>query len=542
MFKKTALAIAVSSAVMMMTLSGCNDSSGNTDAAAALATTTPIKHVVVIFGENVSFDHYFATYPNATNPAGETAFTALAGTPSVNGLSGSLLNNNPNFTNTANGTGAANPFRLDPSQAATADMGHNYKPEQQAFNDGLMDLFPLYTGYAGSGGSGAFNTTGLVMGYYDGNTVTGLWNYAQRYAMSDNSFSTTFGPSTPGAINLVSGQTGGLVYDVGDPTKEPSHATPDGQGGYTMIGDVAPAYDDCSLDPAQGYKSSAHMQGKNVGDYLNAAGVSWGWFQGGFDLTIKNANNTTGCGRTTVSTVVGAAKVDYIPHHQPFQYYASTANPHHTRPSSVSLIGTSKDGANHQYDSHDFFDALSSGNMPAVSFLKAPGYQDGHAGYSDPIDEQKFLTSAVNTIMQSPFWKDTVIVVAYDDSDGWYDHVMAPIVNSGLASPADVMKLCTSTANSALPGVNGAPVAGRCGYGPRQPLLVISPYAKKNYVDHTVTDQTSILKFVEDNWLNGQRIAGSFDKIAGAITGMLDFTNGGSTPAVILDTTKGTVK
>jgi phospholipase C len=541
MFKKTALAIAVSSAVMMMTLSGCNDSSGSTDAAAALATTTPIKHVVVIYGENVSFDHYFATYPNATNPSGETPFTALAGTPSVNGLSGSLLTNNPNFTNTANGAGAANPFRLDPSQAATADMGHNYKPEQQAFNDGRMDLFPLYTGRAGSGGSGAFNTKGLVMGYYDGNTVTGLWNYAQRYAMSDNSFNTTFGPSSPGAINLVSGQTGGMIYDLGDPSKDTSHATPDGLGGYTMIGDVAPSYDDCSVP--QGYPTTVHMTGKNIGDYLNAAGITWGWFQGGFDLTLKNANGTTGCTRTSSSSFGAQAnKFDFIAHHQPFQYYASTSNPHHTRPSSVSLVGTSKDGANHQYDSHDFFDALAAGNMPAVSFLKAPGYQDGHAGYSTPLDEQQFLVNSINPIMQSPFWKDTVIVIAYDDSDGWYDHVMGPIVNSGLASPADVMTLCQSASGTALAGVNGAPVAGRCGYGPRQPLLVISPYAKKNYVDHTVTDQTSILKFIEDNWLNGQRIAGSFDKIANAITGMLDFTNGGSTPAVLLDTTKGTVK
>ncbi len=559
MLNKTVLAMAVSSALLVLTMYGCNSSSSPasaSDAAASLVTATPIKHVVVIFQENVSFDHYFATYPNATNPAGETAFTALPGTPSVNGLSGILLTSNPNSTNATtpnatststavNGTGATNPFRLDPAQAATADQGHNYTPEQSAYDNGLMDLFPAYTGTAGSGGSGAFNTKGLVMGYYDGNTVTALWNYAQHYAMSDNSFSTTFGPSTPGAVNLVSGQTGGVVYDLGNPSTDTSHATPDGQGGYTLIGDIDPTGDPCSSTT-----KTAHMTGKNIGDYLNASGITWGFFEGGFDLTLTNPNGTTGCARSSVSTVVGGTgQADYIPHHQPFQYYASTANLTHARPSSIAAIGQTyeadgktKDPANHQYDSHDFFDTLAQGNMPAVSFLKAPGIQDGHAGYSDPTDEQVFITQTVNTIMKSPFWKDTVIVIAYDDSDGWYDHVMGPIVNTGYASPADVLNLCKDQTKLSLDGPDGYPVAGRCGYGPRQPLLVISPYAKANFVDHSVTDQTSILKFVEDNWLGGQRIStGTFDNIAGPITNMLNFSNGGNTPAVILDTTKGTV-
>ncbi|RAB22502.1 phospholipase, partial [Burkholderia multivorans] len=176
----------------------------------ALQTATPIKHLVVIYGENVSFDHYFGTYPNATNPAGEPAFTAKAGTPTVNGLTGTLLTANPNFTNTANGTDAANPFRLDRTQAATADQNHAYTAEQQAEDNGLADLFPKYTGKGSSGGAGAFGTKGQVMGYFDGNTVTALWNYAQRFAMSDNAYTTVYGPSTPGALNVVSGQTNGM--------------------------------------------------------------------------------------------------------------------------------------------------------------------------------------------------------------------------------------------------------------------------------------------------------------------------------------------
>ncbi|MGC2398239.1 MAG: alkaline phosphatase family protein, partial [Acidobacteriaceae bacterium] len=110
-------------------------------------TATPIKHLVVIFDENVSFDHYFATYPNALNPPHETPFKALAGTPRVNGLTEPLLQRNPNFLNVkVNRSFAVNPFRLGPAQAATADQNHGYTEEQLAFHSGLMDSFPQYTG------------------------------------------------------------------------------------------------------------------------------------------------------------------------------------------------------------------------------------------------------------------------------------------------------------------------------------------------------------------------------------------------------------
>src|SRR6202167_5365986 len=110
-------------------------------------TATPIKHLVVIFDENISFDHYFGTYPNALNPPHETPFTALAGTPNVNGLTEVLLQRNPNFLNVkVNKSYAVNPFRLGPSQAATADQNHGYTEEQLAFHSGLMDSFPQYTG------------------------------------------------------------------------------------------------------------------------------------------------------------------------------------------------------------------------------------------------------------------------------------------------------------------------------------------------------------------------------------------------------------
>jgi phospholipase C len=496
---------------------------------AASATATPIQHLVVIFNENISFDHYFGTYPDALNPAGEPKFKAAADTPTVNGLNSALLNNNPNL-NPVNGTGATNPFRLDRTQAATNDQDHNYMPEQQASDAGLMDLFPLYTGTAGPppSGSGPVNTNGLVMGYYDGNTVTALWNYAQHFGLSDNSYGTTFGPSSVGVMNLVAGQTNGVVASLNG-TGSFVPGGPDGS--LTNIDDPDPVGDVCSSPT----RNQAQMGGVTIGDLLSGAGVTWGGFMGGFNLSITNSNGTTGCKRSTTSAVTGVTETDYIAHHSLFAYWPSVANLNHTRPGSLAEIGNAGP-ANHQYDIEDFYAAAAAGNLPAVSFLKAPAYQDGHAGYSDPLDEQTFVVNTINFLEALPTWSSTAVVIMYDDSDGWYDHQLGPIVNTS-TGPLDALTgpgAC-GTAATSLPGYAGAvanPHAlGRCGYGPRLPLLVISPWAKRNFVDHTVTDQTSIIRFVEDNWLGGQRIGnGSFDAIASSLTQFFDFTKSKNGP------------
>jgi phospholipase C len=212
-------------------------------------TTTPIQHVIVIFGENESFDHYFGTYPKATNPPGQPRFTALPGTPSANNYetNPTLLTNNPNLNNAANGTGAANPFRFNRSQALTTSQSHSYTPEQNSFDHGAMDLFPISTGSAGSSSSmsvltpAVVTTKGINMGYFDGNTVTALWEYAQNFALSDNSYDSNFGPSSPGAVNLISGQTNGIIQATATNTPS-SDEVADGQGGWTMIGDAEGTY------------------------------------------------------------------------------------------------------------------------------------------------------------------------------------------------------------------------------------------------------------------------------------------------------------
>ena len=465
-------------------------------------TKTPIKHVVVIFQENVSFDHYFATYPYARNPPGEPRFVASPDTPTVNGLTPDLLTHNPN---------AAPPERLDRSEPITCDMDHGYTNEQKAFNDGRADKFVEW------GSSHSCNCDArLVMGYYDGNTVTALWEYAQHFALSDSFYNTVFGPSTPGAINLVSGQTHG--------------ANPPDLEGLTIVGSVIndpdPSFDDCSEPP-----DTISMTGQTIGDLLNSKKITWGWFQGGFQPTARTAQGKAICGSKTRNTF-GAPIPDYIPHHEPFQYYQHSANPHHLPPSSWANIGKD-DQASHQYDLGDLWHALDRGNLPAVSFVKAAGAQDGHAGYSGPLDEQGFLVDTINRLEAAPEWKDMAIFLTYDDSDGWYDHQMPPIV-MGSKTRADALNgygLCGKPSPESY--------GGRCGYGPRLPLLLISPYAKANFADHTVTDQTSIMRFIEDNWGTGRIGNHSYDAIAGTLEHMFNFTQPGKTPVLKLDPCTG---
>jgi phospholipase C len=539
----TAAILAVAATVTSFGSVAAKDKTDTVTAAVnALPTKTPIKHLVVIFNENESFDHYFGTYPNAMNVDGEPRFEPAKGTQTdINNLlsSPTLLDNNPNL-NPANGAGATNPFRLDRTQAKTTDQGHGSGAEQKAYDGGKNDLFPANTGSGTSGGAGAFGTTGQVMGYYDGNTVTAFWNYAQNYAMSDNSYGDQFGPSSPGAVNMFAGNTNGFVKVLGS-----TGVIADTQGGFTLTGDVDPAGDTCSSTTA-----TAKSTAKNIGDLLNAVDIPWGSFIGGFNLQTINANGTTGCKRSSASQVVGT-QPDYIPHHIWFQYFDSTANPTHARPTNVASIGLTNiagtkkvDPANHAYDLEDFESAVGQGNYPAVSFIKLTAFQDGHPGNSDPLDEQAGVVNVINFLQEQLDWDSTAVIIAYDDSDGWYDHVTAPTTHGSFSSP-DALN---GAGNCGIPGqtpepngVKGLPVVGRCGPGTRQPFIVISPFAKKNYVSHVLITQASIPQFVEDNWLKSERLGGgSFDATTGSILDMFDFTQKKST-TLILDPTFGTV-
>jgi phospholipase C len=566
------------SAVALSTAGATSALASGSGAAAHLSwhgrsTATPIKHLVVIFDENISFDHYFGTYPFAQNLKGEPPFHARPGTPTVNGLynqvgpsgpTGPLLTHNPNGAR-------ANPVRLGHNLPLTCDQDHDYTAEQLAADRGAEDAYPANTGGnltlkqclkgfdfppgtpevppAGKG------STKAVMSYYDGNTVTGLWNYAQHFAMSDNNYGTTFGPSTPGALNVTAAQTYGAIcgpssavinastctaprgLNTSNPVKSNIKAGPPKPAGTgTTYSDADPTYDICSYLPSSDGgdggtpAGTITMGGNNIGVSLTKARVTWGWFQGGFDdgfVPGQGTPPTTAqiCSQTH-NNVGGSAVTDYSPHHEPFEYYASTANPMHKPPTSVAMVGRT-DQANHQYDTADFFAAAKAGHLPAVSYLKAPKYQDAHAGYSDPLDEQTWLVNTINQLQSLPTWRSTAVVITYDDSDGWYDHVLGPVITQSQTS-LDALtakgfcgrKLAQVPVNSA-----GQPEQGRCGVGPRLPFLVISAWARPNWVDNTFIDQSSVVKFIEYNWKLPSLGNGAADTAAGSILSMFNFAH-----------------
>jgi phospholipase C len=594
-----------------------------------------IKHVVIIFQENASFDHYFATYPDAKNTDG-TRFVARPDTPTVNGLTDGnsqfperinvgLHDFNPNSTvglpTGLNPNGGANPFRMTHDQVVTCSNNHGYQGEQLATDSGFMDKFPQQNA---TNGAGCATDGSTVMGYFDGNTVTAMWNWAQRFSMSDNSWGTTYGPSTPGALNLVSGQLGGAVVHTFSGTAGSTgqladnlvsttvagaafvgptspgvmadvvgSAKPVAAQTATLVNDLDPYLDDCGNDrggTAAG-KLTVEMTGKNVGDLLNEKGITWGWFGGGFrtataanpkttdpnhplagvsddpfglpsfggaanDGQAKNVGTSAFvpavCNAAHVlhpdattsfdgnAAIVHPIRTDYNPHHEPFQYYASTRNSHHLPPSSVGMIGKT-DAANHQYDLLDFYAALEHSNLPAVSFLKAINRDDGHPGSeSDPLAEQRFLAQTINLLQRSPEWAETAVFIAWDDSDGWYDHAAPPLVSPSAAPGFDAVS-SGNGGNCGTPKADAIPA--RCGFGPRLVLNMVSPWSKVNYVDHTLTDQSSLLRYIEDNWglnyidgpavrdpANGRRKPNfavapqkqSFDVVTGSFDNMFD--------------------
>jgi phospholipase C len=605
-----------------------------------------IKHVVIIFQENASFDHYFATYPDAKNTDG-VHFRAHHDTPTVNGLTDGnaqfpervnvgLHDFSPNQTVGAptgtNPNGAANPFRMTRDQIVTCSNNHDYRGEQLATDAGFMDKFPQQQipPPPQKPPAGCATDGSTVMGYFDGNTVTAMWDWAQRFSMSDNSWGTTYGPSTPGALNLISGQTAGAVVHQFKGTRGADGRLPDnivtqtfpgavfanasnpvvmadqlGAGGNvpaqtgTLVTDLDPYLDDCGNDKGGTVTANigtVEMTGRNVGDLLNDKGVTWGWFGGGFRTAAKpnpattdptnpmalvsndpfgipsfggaandgqathtndggvftpavcNAQHVLHPDATTTfdgnTQILHPVRGDYNPHHSPFQYYASTRNPHHLPPKNIAEIGHNGQ-ANHQYDLLDFYAALQAGNLPAVSFIKAINRDDGHpGGESDPLAEQRFLVQTINVLQQSPEWESTAVFIAWDDSDGWYDHAAPPLVNPSAANGFDGVSPDTSGVTG---GNCGTPKAdalqGRCGFGPRLVLNMVSPWSKVNYVDHSLTDQSSLLRFIEDNWgldyidgpakrdaTNGRRQPNftrvpqkqSFDVVTGSFDNMFD--------------------
>jgi phospholipase C len=447
-------------------------------------THSPIKHTIILYQENISFDHYFGTYGHGSNgiPAGST----LTHTDGIQTWG-------PYAPTQLSGT----------TQSRTCDVDHNYSNMIRMVDHGVMDQFlqfgndktvtnpsssssttcPKFETVAAPG----TGVTALANSYYTGTAgdpnapLQNYWKLASQYTLADNFFQGVYGPSTPGAQWLVA-------------------ATNNTPGDPNPIGDV------CNDYPA----SISPQDIPNLGAEASAAGTSWAWFQGGF-------------GTCTPTNVNG-----YSPHHDPFQYFTSTADLNHTWAFDPRMDYPQAN--RHQRDLSLLYAALAgtpvggqSVSLPAISWVKAPQLEDGHPGYSGPALEDAFVGDLVGRLQASDYWKNTALVIAFDETGGWWDHVAPPDQGGVFANWVNGQPNLSGCQYPGIPGV----ACGEAGFGPRMPVLVVSRFARQGFVDHDLLNTASLDRWVEWNHrLPALGVWGDRDVTAGNLTGAFIFGSG----------------
>ena len=417
-----------------------------------------IGHIVVIYLENRSFDQLYGLFPGADGVANAGAAGLQVdkdGKP-YDKLP-PVLNTNmkPPQIDTRFPLALDNkPYRAEPYvtlSQVTGDAWHRYYQEQLQIDGGKMDKFVAWSD-AGS----------LVMSYFDG-SPTPMWALAKDYTLMDHYHHAGFGgsffnhifmicscppkfPDAPAAIVAQLDDKGGLVKD--------GAVTPDGYAVNTLLaaGGPYPAnFPKKLLLPPQ--------TDATIGDRLDEKGVDWAWYSGGWD-----------------DAVAGKPGPLFQFHHQPFAYFAKYA------------LGT--DGAKaHLKDEKDFIDGIEKGQLPPVVFFKPSGEDNEHPGYSSILAGEYHTALLISLIQRSSLWKDTAIIVTYDENGGLWDHVAPPVID-------------------------------RWGPGTRVPALLISPFAKRGFIDHTVMDTTAILKLIETRY--GLKPLGTRDAASVDLTEAMD--------------------
>ncbi|HSN21256.1 MAG TPA: alkaline phosphatase family protein [Usitatibacter sp.] len=435
--------------------------------AAACAATPPapksaaglekIEHVVVLFQENWSFDGLFGKFPGANGLA------QAANAPPQSDRSGRVY---PVLPPSKDEHGRIDPRIPADLPNAPFDLGKYIPPDRKAGNPIHLYYQNQYQIHGGLNDRFVAwtNVGGLVMSYYDGSDFP-LGRLAREYTLADNFFMGAFGGSFLNHFWLVCACT-----PEWKDAPASIRAVLDDKGFLVKDGQVTPdgyavntSFTVNTPHPAK-IKDPARLMPSQtlptIGDRLTQKGISWAWYSGGWN-----------------DALAGHPHPVFQYHHQPFAYFANYAD------------GTAAK-REHLLDEADFRKAVAEGSLRAVSFVKPIGPLNEHPGYADVISGQEHIASLVKAIMASPQWKSTAIIVTYDENGGRWDHV-AP------------------------------PKGDRWGPGSRVPAVIISPYAKRGYVDHTVYDTTSILRFIEKRW--GLAPLGTRDAAANDLTGAFDF-------------------
>jgi acid phosphatase len=453
-----------------------------------------VHNIVVIYAENRSFDNLYGQFPGANGLQNVPVESArqfdrngepLPTLPPIwNGITQRGIT--PAITQAMTVSLPNTPFAIDDPQGfdasrsvATRDLWHRFYENQMQIDGGKNDMFAAW---ADSGG--------LVMGYYGHESAAlPLWQFAQRYTLADNFFMGAFGGSflnhqwlvcactpvypnadkSPAAKLISAVESDGVTLKVapnsppsalGGPPKfvNSSNLTPD----FYAVNTMQPPYQPSGNPPAANGDSRfadpdnpttlPPQTQRHIGDALDDAGVTWAWYAGAWDAA-------------TSASVNRGARVIYGPnlstpnfqaHHQPFNYFADLAPG--TEKRARHLLDAGVDGAR-------FIEAIDKGELPQVTFYKPQGNLNEHAGYADVESGDKHIADVIAHLQKSPQWKNMVVIVTYDENGGFWDHV-AP------------------------------PKGDRFGPGTRIPAIVVSPFAKKGYVDHTQYDTTSILRFI----------------------------------------------
>jgi len=517
-----------------------------------------ITTVVVIYAENRSFDNLFGSYPGA-NGLKTAAAKAIKqvdrdGTnvlpilpPAWGGATAAGQSPVVSQAQTTN-VWPNGPFQIDaptdqfgygvlPNSIITRDLFHRFFENAMQINGGANNQFAAW------GDSG-----GLVMGNFDG-SKTGLWNLAKQYTLADNFFQAVYGgsflnhqylicacaPAVPASVVSSNGmsinQLGTPVNGVpqllanasqqasalnGPPSLKTGNITPldyFGPGdGYRAVNTMQPAYQpsgnkpvsNSGNDPLYSTSSAATwlppQTQATIGDLLNAKGINWTWYSGGWAAASANpypystATGTFGTSTTIYNAnsfgTADASHGDFQAHHQPFNYYAS-----------LDPVNNAAARAAHLKDRADLLAQAQAGTLPAVAFYKPIGFQNQHPGYANVTDGDNEIVGVINALKASPQWGHMLVVVTYDEFGGQFDHVAPP--------KGDLL-----------------------GPGTRIPALIISPFAKKGYVDHTQYDTASVLRFVTHRYslpvLDGllvrdDALQANGGKVMGDLTNALSF-------------------
>jgi acid phosphatase len=435
-----------------------------------------IEHVVVIYAENRSFDHLYGLFPGAEGIAQASAEQKtqvdqdgkpLATLPATYDAAqkGRLRDDLPT-AGLPNG-----PFRIDapPINKRWSDLLpnpiHAYFHHREQINGGRNNRFVAAT-----------NVGAWTMGYFDGSQMK-LWQWAKEYTLADHFFQGAFGGSYLNHLWLVCACTPKDEKDVrkaqldehGFLRRRPGSPASVMQGvaqlfdgsvtddGYS-VNTTQPPYQPSGVPPAAGGNldladPARHtlppVRDKSIGDTLSAKGVSWAWYGGGWNAAVADGRRDPKESREVIYSAKGQS---FQPHHQPFNYFERFAP-------------GSPDRARHLKDGEDLLADIAKGTLPQVSFYKPVGRLNQHPSYTNIAEGDEHIDDVLRRLRASPQWKNMLVIVTYDENGGFWDHVPPP-------------------------------QADRWGPGSRIPAIIVSPYAKKGFVDKTPYDTTSIIKFL----------------------------------------------